>query len=134
MMKIALNFQVVEKDLSELGQAGVRGTGKGIRERVFRILKKEKAEGELSITFCDDKLMKKLNKKYRNKDKTTDVLSFEFGDKERVMGDIYISVPQAVKQAKEYGVTLKEELERLAIHGTLHVLGYTHKEMGRYVG
>ena len=124
MMKISFNWEVKGK--------GMRGMGKGIGERVKGILKKEKAEGELSVTFCDDKLMKKLNKKYRGKDKTTDVLSFELGDKKKIMGDIYISVPQAIKQAKEYGVTLKDELGRLAIHGTLHVLGYTHKEMAGY--
>ena len=84
----------------------------------------------MGITFGDGALLRELNKKYRNKNKTTDVLSFNLGDKKNIMGDVYISVPAAKRQAKEYNISLKEELLRLAIHGTLHVLGYTHKEMG----
>jgi probable rRNA maturation factor len=107
--------------------------------RLLRIYKPRNREldsqvpsGSISITFCDDKYMKKLNSKYRGKNKTTDVLSFEFGDKDKIIGDIYISVPTAKKQAKEYNVSLMDEILRLANHGTLHVLGYTHKEMGVY--
>lgn len=87
--------------------------------------------GEVSITFCSDKFMKKLNYKYRGKNKSTDVLSFNLDDK-KILGDIYISIPDARKQAKEYNVQLEDELKRLAVHGILHVLGFCHKEMGVY--
>ena len=88
-------------------------------------------KGEVSVTFCSDKFMKKLNYKYRGKNKSTDVLSFDLGDK-KLLGDVYISIPDARRQAKEYNVPLEEEIKRLAVHGILHVLGLSHKEMGVY--
>lgn len=121
MMKILI--EVVE------GFEGSRGIVKEIKKKVKKLLMEEKTKGELSITFCDDRMIHALNKKYRKKDKPTDVLSFEFGDKHKIIGDIYISVPTAIRQAKEHNVSLLEELARLAMHGTLHVLGYNHKEM-----
>ena len=125
-MKISFNWAAsVETRLIASLQNAIKTT-------IAKILKKHKAKGELSITFGDGRLLYKLNKKYRNKNKTTDVLSFNLGDAKKIMGDIYISIPRAKKQAKEYNVDLKDELIRLAAHGTLHVLGYTHKEMGEY--
>lgn len=130
MMKIYLNWEVGCGD-GLCGKDWVVGVSGGIKRIINEILRKHKAMGRLSITFCDDKFMKKLNAKYRGKNKTTDVLSFEIGDKD-LQGDIYISLPTAIRQAKEYNVPLMEELIRLSIHGTLHVLGYKHKEMGIY--
>jgi probable rRNA maturation factor len=83
------------------------------------------------INLIDDKLMRRLNRKYRGIDKTTDVLSFEIGE-EGILGEVYISYPKAQRQAKEYNCSIGEELARLAGHGTLHLLGYKHKEMGKY--
>ncbi len=105
---------------------------KAVGEKVKELLAKHKRSGSLGITFCDDQMMKILNTKYREKNTTTDVLSFEFGSSKEIMGDVYISIPTAKKQAREYNVSLKDEALRLAIHGTLHVLGYNHKEMGVY--
>ncbi|KAF0135124.1 MAG: hypothetical protein FD145_262 [Candidatus Saganbacteria bacterium] len=107
------------------------GIFKSVKISVVKILKENKLSGKLGITFIDDKEMKKLNNKYRKKNKSTDVLSFEINDN-GVLGDVYISYPQAVKQAKAFSWSLKEEINRLALHGTLHVLGYTHKEMSKY--
>ena len=83
--------------------------------------------------------MRSLNKQYRGKDKATDVLSFAALDVElpkalrkhtpRMLGDLAISVDTLLRQAKEYGVTPKEELLRLLIHGTLHLLGYDHENV-----
>ncbi|OGC05904.1 rRNA maturation RNase YbeY [candidate division WOR-1 bacterium RIFOXYA2_FULL_36_21] len=122
MVRIFLNFtdKIFESDKAF----------RGINLKVGKILSEHKARGGMGITFGDGALLRELNKKYRNKNKTTDVLSFNLGDKKNIMGDVYISVPAAKRQAKEYNISLKEELLRLAIHGTLHVLGYTHKEMG----
>lgn len=100
-----------------------------IRKKVFGILKEHKAEGFISYTFSDGKLLYKLNKKFRGKNKTTDVLSFEFGEGGNILADVYISIPRAKDQAKKYNVSLENEIERLAMHGTLHVLGYSHREM-----
>ncbi len=86
---------------------------------------------ELSIVFVGDRKMKELNSSYRGIKKTTDVLSFEAGipvisGTDIILGDIVISVPKAEAQAEEYGTGFYEELYRLLIHGTLHLLGYDH--------
>lgn len=74
--------------------------------------------------------MKALNKQYRGKDKTTDVLSFdmESGGEHRLLGDIVINPSQALRQAEEYEVTIEAELRRLLVHGFLHLIGYDHEE------
>ncbi len=93
------------------------------------------AGGEVNLVFADNILLKQLNSKYRNKNKPTDVLSFDFlnddnpinhkGD-EFPVGDIYVSVDLAKEQAAEAGHSLERELAQLAIHGLLHLLGYDH--------
>ncbi len=81
--------------------------------------------------------MKELNSAYRGKNKNTDVLSFEAGIPvqdaaiNNVLGDIVINIPRAESQAKEYGTGFYEELYRLLIHGTLHLVGYDH-EVSKY--
>ena len=87
---------------------------------------------EVSVTICNDEYIHKLNKEYRGKDKATDVLSFpilEFDTPEvmTLLGDIIISVDTASKQAEEYGNTLERELCFLAVHSSLHLLGYDHE-------
>lgn len=86
---------------------------------------------EVNLIFIDDQRMRKLNRQYRGQDQTTDVLSFnidEPDEPEGVLGEIYISMPVAVSQASEYGVTLALEVRRLFTHGLLHLLGYDHQE------
>jgi probable rRNA maturation factor len=92
---------------------------------------------EVSITLCDNEYIKNLNAKHRNKDSATDVLSFPmydfnteelFGEDEVVsIGDIVISLERAKEQAKEIGNTFLEEVAFLAVHSTLHLLGYDHE-------
>ncbi len=87
---------------------------------------------EVSVTICDDSYIHELNREYRGKDKPTDVLSFpmlEFNtpDVMTLLGDIIISVDTATKQAEEYGNTLERELCFLAVHSSLHLLGYDHE-------
>lgn len=97
-------------------------------------LKHEKAEGSIfSIIFVLDEEIHKINKEYRNVDRITDVISFAFEDSKdlmyndiRVLGDIYICIPQMKRQAQEYGHSEKRELSFLAVHGLLHLLGYDH--------
>lgn len=78
--------------------------------------------------------MRSLNRRYRHKDKTTDVLSFSFqtGEFSHIqpdfLGDIVISVPKAVRQAAAAGHALKREIDILLIHGLLHLLGYDHEQ------
>lgn len=88
---------------------------------------------ELSILFVGDRGMLRLNTEYRGIKKSTDVLSFEAGipfkkgHAANILGDIVISVPRAEAQALEYGTGFYDEIYRLLIHGTLHLLGYDHE-------
>lgn len=79
---------------------------------------------ELSVLFCGDRRMRALNRRFRGKDRTTDVLSFPAGG--GLLGDIVISVPYAARQARRGGDRRKREIERLLLHGYLHLLGYDH--------
>jgi probable rRNA maturation factor len=87
---------------------------------------------ELSLAFVGDAEIRRLNRKFRKKDKATDVLSFplseEAADGKFYLGDIVISVPTAKRQAAEIGHPLERELEYLTIHGFLHLLGYDHDD------
>lgn len=104
-----------------------------IAETLLRALKQGRAE--LSIALVGDREMRPLNRKYRNKKKTTDVLSFFVEDQPmfgaKILGDVVISVEQARRQAKARGKTLKSEMATLLIHGVLHLLGYDHEKSPR---
>jgi probable rRNA maturation factor len=97
---------------------------------------------ELSLLFAGSMKMKSLNREYRGIPQDTDVLSFPMDTPSGrmshsirglpvMLGDIVISVPKAVAQAKEYRVTFQDELRRLLIHGLLHLAGYDH-ELNRF--
>jgi probable rRNA maturation factor len=89
-------------------------------------------EGEISLALLDDEAIQVLNRDHLGHDRPTDVLSFAlFQEGEPVVGDIYLGWEQARRQAVAEGVPLPEELLRLAVHGTLHVLGYDHPEDAR---
>ena len=89
---------------------------------------------EFNVIIVDNEYIHRLNKEYRNIDRETDVITFAleddktFNPKERVLGDIYISIEKAISQSEEYGHSLKRELSFLAVHGLLHLLGYDHME------
>lgn len=88
---------------------------------------------EIGITLTDNETIQALNKEWRNKDKPTDVLSFPINEKPPeykyyLLGDVVISLPFAKKQAEKIGLTYKEEILRLLIHGILHLLGYDHEK------
>ena len=89
----------------------------------------------MGIVFTDDLEIKKLNKTYRGKDQSTDVLSFSLQEAScdktisPFLGDIVISLQTAKRQAKEYKFTIAEEVLRLIIHGTLHLCGYEHESV-----
>lgn len=81
-----------------------------------------KEKYDLSIAFVSSVEMRKLNKQCRNKDQTTDVLSFE-GEGE-FLGEIIIDYAQVKRQAAEYGASAEEELIFILVHGLLHLIGY----------
>lgn len=87
------------------------------------------AEAEVSVTLLDDAGMRDLNRRYLARDTATDVLAFSLAEEgEMPLGDVYVGHEQARRQAREHGVSPAEELVRLVVHGTLHVLGHDHPE------
>ena len=100
-----------------------------IREAVGHTLAAEGREGtEISVTLLDDDAIRALNLRYLGHDRPTDVIAFALGEDADLVGDVYLGFEQAERQAGEHGVPLEHELARLAIHGTLHVLGHDHPE------
>ena len=91
-------------------------------------------EAELSLVICDDAFIHPLNRDYRGKDRSTDVLSFSqregdfafVGD--LILGDVIISLETTIRQAQERGHSMEKELTILLVHGILHLLGYDHIE------
>ena len=88
-----------------------------------------------SVVFVGDEEIHEMNREYRGVDRVTDVISFAFEDNNdlvyndiRMLGDIFICIPQMKRQATEYGHSEKRELSFLAVHGILHLLGYDHME------
>jgi probable rRNA maturation factor len=86
------------------------------------------ASAEISVALVDDPAIAVLNERFLEREGPTDVLAFSLGDAVDVVGDVYVGFEQASRQAAELGISLAEELVRLAIHGTLHVLGHDHPE------
>ena len=111
-----------------------------LKEMILRLLRLRKVkQAEISLTFVGAKRIRKLNREYLGRDRATDVLSFDLSGEGLVsesipdadsplVGDIYVCVPRAIKQAADYGIPPEEELFRLAVHGLLHLLGYDHKD------
>ena len=89
-----------------------------------------RVRGEMSLVLAGDGLLHRLNREYRGKDRPTDVLSFPGEGGEAGLGDVVISVQTAERNARSGGRTLARELDVLALHGFLHVLGYDHETDG----
>ena len=90
---------------------------------------------EVGVTLVSNRKIKEINKKYRDKNEVTDVISFALNEGEEgseqeqaLLGDIVISVERAAAQAQEYGHSLERELSYLLVHGFLHLLGYDHMQ------
>lgn len=103
---------------------------KGVANKVFKIVKLKNIE-EVSLVLVGDAKIRELNKKYRKSNKVTDVLVFDYGrllgDLPKRHGEIFICLPQAKKQARKLGHSLKKELAILLIHAILHLAGYKDK-------
>ena len=87
----------------------------------------------LSLLIADNKIIKQINKEYRNKDTETDVISFAYNETENigglnVLGDIIISLEKVKNQSKEYGHSEEREFYYVLCHGMLHLLVYDHIE------
>jgi rRNA maturation RNase YbeY len=86
-----------------------------------------------TVAFVSDRAMRELNRRWRGKSGTTDVLSFPSGQEEferaegLTLGDVVVSVEQAGRQAAEHGLDFEGEVAQLILHGLLHLCGYDHE-------
>lgn len=84
-------------------------------------------EGEINYIFCDDVYLHKLNVEFLEHDTLTDIISFDYSVGKELHGDIYISMDRVADNAKDFGVDISEELQRVMIHGVLHYCGFKDK-------
>ncbi len=102
------------------------------KKLIREIFKFDKTKTIMNIIFVNDEEIHKINKDYRNIDRVTDVISFALNDekdfliKTEELGDIFICIDQAKRQAEDYGHSLDRELGFLSVHGYLHLHGYDH--------
>jgi len=116
----------------------VRGSGvdaRSLKSAMRKLLASiDRGDASISLTLVDDAAIRELNRDHRGKDKPTDVLSFPLEPEPfahgKLLGDIVISIETARRQAADYDAPLQREIERLMIHGLLHVLGHDHMEPG----
>lgn len=118
------------------------GTRLLIRKACIATLKFNKFEdpAEVNVTLVNDEIIKEMNKKFRNIDNSTDVLSFPLGENNvydtnpesgaKMLGDIVISIDHALAQSNLYGHSIEREVAFLTVHSMLHLLGYDHEKGG----
>ena len=113
-------------DVEVINDSGYKSISRKIvQDSATRALLSEKVDTAIiSIIFVDDDKILELNKSFLNHDFVTDVITFPLEESGIIEGEIYISVDTARRQAEEYGVSLTNELQRLAVHGVLHLVGY----------
>jgi len=97
-------------------------------EKIIDDFLKDSSEKIINLLLTNDGEMKKYNEKFRHKEGSTDILSFEYGLDQEVIGEIIISLETIEKNAKELNESFEEEFYYILIHGVLHVLGYDHIE------
>jgi probable rRNA maturation factor len=101
------------------------------RARIERVLRRAasalRVGGEVAVLLTGDRRIRTLNARFRHKDRPTDVLSFPGPGGGEGIGDIVISVETAARNARRFGRSLAAELDVLALHGFIHLLGYDHE-------
>ena len=110
-------------DVEVVSSEGVRALGLG---RWLADIAPARARGAVTVAIVPDARVRALNRQYRRKDKSTDVLSFP-SDERGYLGDVVIAAGVARRQARDAGHSLQTELRVLALHGLLHLLGYDHE-------
>jgi len=100
----------------------------GIFSKIENLIQNEnKTKGDLSFIFCSDDYLLDINKKYLNHDFYTDVITFDYSENNILSGDVFISIDRVKENAGTFNVPFEEELQRVMIHGVLHLAGYKDK-------
>ena len=91
------------------------------------VFNENKKLGEIVVIICKDDYLLEKNIKFLNHHTLTDVISFDYSTDKNISGDIFISIDRIKENAKTYNVTFLKELDRVMVHGLLHLLGYNDK-------
>jgi probable rRNA maturation factor len=132
-----LNVEITGSAIPRLSRRDVATFTRKVLLALERLGQLDEEVNEVSIAFIDDEAMKNLNRQFRHKNRTTDVLTFPADDtyvegnrRGRPLGDIVISVDQARRQAADEKHSLGTEVRYLILHGILHALGHDHESDG----
>ena len=100
--------------------------GKTLNNKWLRLVAESEIRkiGNLSIIFCSDNYILDVNQKYLQHDYFTDIITFDYGEGDKLSGDLFISVDTVRENAIEYGTEFNDELNRVMVHGVLHLIGY----------
>lgn len=90
-------------------------------------LEEEKVLGDITIVFCSDDYLLDVNRRHLDHDYYTDIITFDYSEWPVVSGDLFVSSDRVADNAKELHIEFKEELDRVAVHGLLHLCGYKDK-------
>jgi rRNA maturation RNase YbeY len=118
---MSINFFNEDVDLPKIKK---RNTVAWIKQVIDEHCKKV---GDVSFIFCSDTYLLDVNKQYLDHDYFTDVITFDYVEGDVVSGDIFISVDRVEENAKSFSTSFSNELNRIIIHGILHLLGYNDK-------
>ena len=92
------------------------------------LVKQELREiGDITIVFCDDNYLHKINLEFLDHDTYTDIITFDYSVGNEIVSEMYISVDRVAENAKKYSQTFENEIHRVIIHGVLHLCGYKDK-------
>ncbi|MBW6491466.1 MAG: rRNA maturation RNase YbeY [Lentimicrobium sp.] len=104
---------------------------RNIRVKRSWLLKCIESEGKktgcLNIVFCSDDYLHTMNLNYLNHDDYTDIITFDYSEKDAISGDIFISINRVKENSAAYSVNFNTELNRVMVHGVLHLCGYKDK-------
>ena len=99
-----------------------------LREWLKKSIESEgKVLQELSFVFCSDDYLHQLNLEYLSHDTLTDIITFDYSEGQSIAGDIFISVDRVKENSQELNIEFQTELDRVMIHGVLHLCGYKDK-------
>ncbi|WP_303922500.1 rRNA maturation RNase YbeY [Draconibacterium sediminis] len=99
-----------------------------LKNQIENLVINEKYQlGELTIVYCSDEFLLEMNKQYLDHDYYTDIITFDYVQKNVISGDLFISIDRVNENAENYGISQIKELYRVVLHGVLHLVGYKDK-------
>ena len=119
-----VNFNVINTNFRLKNKLKVRNWVRDI------VASEERLGGEISYIFCDDEYLGSVNEKYLKHRTLTDIITFDYSERGRISGDIFISVERVHENSAIFKTTLNQELARVMAHGILHLVGYKDKSEG----